>query len=199
MVACALCEEKACSMGEPCPVGEPMKESALKEYSKKNNLKLYQKSSALEVEAYMKYPRVQEAIRLAGKMGWRKLGIAFCIGLSEEAQKLQEILESHGFEVHSVVCKVGGVGKEKLALPKLKGSGHACNPILQAMVLNEVGTDLNIIVGLCIGHDVLFQIYSKAPTTTLIVKDRVLAHNPAGALYSRYHLRKLMKKSIKRR
>ena len=199
MVACASCKEKVCSRGGPCPVGEPMKESALREYGKKSNLRLYQKSSSLEVEGYMKYPRVQETIRLAGEMGWRKLGIAFCIGLSEEAQRLQEILESHGFEVHSVVCKVGGVEKKKFSLPKHGERDHACNPILQAMVLNEVGTDLNIIVGLCMGHDVLFQIYSKAPTTTLIVKDRVLAHNPAGALYSRYHLRKLMKKSTKRR
>jgi len=176
-----------------------MKELAFKEYHKANNLKLYQKSSALEVEAYMKYPRVQEVIRLAGEMGWRKLGIAFCIGLSEEAQRLQHILESHGFEVHSVVCKVGGMKKEKFSLPKPKGNAHACNPILQAMVLNEAGTDLNIIIGLCVGHDVLFQVYSKAPTTTLIVKDRILAHNPAGALYSRYYLRKLIKQSTKGR
>ncbi len=170
-----------------------MKESALKEYRKKSNLKLYRKSSALEAEGYMKYPRVRELIRLAEEMGWGKLGVAFCIGLSEEAKKLQEVLESRGFEVHSVVCKVGGVGKEEFSLPKLKESDHACNPILQAMVLNGAGTDFNIIVGLCLGHDVLFQVYSEAPTTTLIVKDRVLAHNPAGALYSRYHFRKLVK------
>jgi len=169
-----------------------VKKSALEKYNK--NLELYQKSSALEVEGYMKYPRVKELIRLAEEMGWKKLGIAFCIGLSEEAKKLHEVLESHGFEVHSIVCKVGGVKKEKFSLPE---KDHACNPILQAMVLNQVGTDLNIIVGLCIGHDVLFQVYSEAPTTTIIVKDRVLAHNPAGALYSRYHLRKLMKQSTK--
>jgi len=196
MVNCASCVEKACSKGAPCPVGKLMKELAFKEYHKANNLKLYQKSSSLEVEGYMKYPRVEELIRLAEEMGWNKLGIAFCIGLSEEAKKLHEVLESHGFEVHSVVCKVGGVEKEKFSLPE---KNHACNPILQAMVLNEAGTDLNIIVGLCMGHDVLFQVYSKAPTTTLIVKDRVLAHNPAGALYSRYHFKKLMKQSTKGR
>ena len=32
-------------------------------------------------------------------------------------------------------------------------------------------------------HDSLFYKYSKAPTTTLIVKDRVLGHNPVAALY----------------
>ena len=197
MVNCASCVGKVCSRGIPCPVGEHLKKFAFKEYRKAGNLKLFQKSSLLEVEGYMKYPRVKELIRLAEEMNWNKLGLAFCIGLSEEAKKLQEVLESHGVEVHSVVCKVGGVKKEKFNLPKEKD--HACNPILQAMVLNEVGTDLNIIVGLCMGHDVMFQVYSKAPTTTLIVKDRVLAHNPAGALYSRYHFKKLMKHPKKER
>lgn len=193
MVACASCKEKVCSKGGSCSVGEPMKESALKEYRKNDNLELYQKSSALEVEGYMKYTRVEELIRLAEEIGWRKLGIAFCIGLSEETKKLQEVLRSREFEVHSVVCKVGSVEKVEFSLPKLKKREPACNPILQAKILNEVGTDLNIIVGLCLGHDILFQVYSKAPTTTLIVKDRVLTHNPAGALYSRYHFRKLVK------
>jgi uncharacterized metal-binding protein len=52
---------------------------------------------------------------------------------------------------------------------------------------------MNIIVGLCVGHDMLFQMHSRAPVTTLIVKDRVLAHNPAGALYSNYYRRRLIK------
>lgn len=196
MVACALCERRACSKGEPCPVGGPMKKSALEEYRKEDNLKLYRKSSALEVEGYMKYTRVEELIKFAKAMGWKKLGIAFCIGLSEEARRLHEILEMHGFEVSSVVCKVGSSPKDELSLPKLRGEEPepACNPILQAKLLNESITALNILVGLCMGHDVLFQKYSNAPTTTLIVKDRVLAHNPAGALYSRYHFNKLAKK-----
>jgi len=42
-------------------------------------------------------------------------------------------------------------------------------------------------VGLCVGHDMLFTRHSRAPVTTLVVKDRVLAHNPAGALYSGYY------------
>ena len=36
-------------------------------------------------------------------------------------------------------------------------------------ILNEVGTDLNVIVGLCVGHDIAFTQHSKAPVTTLIV------------------------------
>jgi len=58
-----------------------------------------------------------------------------------------------------------------------------CNPILQAKLLNEQKTDFNIALGLCVGHDSLFYQYSEARVTTLVVKDRVLAHNPVGAIY----------------
>jgi uncharacterized metal-binding protein len=67
-----------------------------------------------------------------------------------------------------------------------------CNPIVQALLLNTVKTDLNVIVGLCIGHDILFTKYSKAPVTTLIVKDRYTGHNPLAALYSNYHMRSFL-------
>lgn len=58
-----------------------------------------------------------------------------------------------------------------------------CNPILQAELLNQQNTEFNIALGLCVGHDSLFYKYSGALVTTMVVKDRVLAHNPAGALY----------------
>ena len=59
--------------------------------------------------------------------------------------------------------------------------------LLQAELLNNAGTDLNLIVGLCLGHDIVFTQHSKAPVTTLIVKERLLGHNPVIALYSSYH------------
>ena len=70
----------------------------------------------------------------------------------------------------------------------------ACNPVAQARILNEVGTDLNVIVGLCVGHDILFSRHSAAPVTTLVVKDRVTGHNPAAALYGQnFYYRRLAK------
>ena len=60
---------------------------------------------------------------------------------------------------------------------------NMCNPIMQAKLLNREKTDLNIVIGLCVGHDSLFYKYSDALCTTLVTKDRVLAHNPVGALY----------------
>ena len=53
----------------------------------------------------------------------------------------------------------------------------------QAKLLNRAETDMNVVVGLCVGHDMLFGKYSDAPVTTMVVKDRVAGHNPVSVLY----------------
>ena len=55
-----------------------------------------------------------------------------------------------------------------------------------ARVLNDAETQLNVLCGLCVGHDAIFSKVSKAAVTTLIAKDRVLAHNPVAAIYCQY-------------
>ena len=52
----------------------------------------------------------------------------------------------------------------------------------QAELLNEHGCELNVVLGLCIGHDSLFFRHAKGLTTVLVAKDRVLGHNPVAAL-----------------
>ena len=56
--------------------------------------------------------------------------------------------------------------------------GTSCTPAGQADFLSENNTELNISFGLCMGHDIIFNMKSKAPTTTLIEKDREHKHNP---------------------
>ena len=134
-------------------------------------------------------PRVQEICEFAGKMGYRRLGLAYCIGLSKEAALLSQVLEGQGFEVVSVVCKVGCTPKEVIGIKETQKVriGHfesMCNPIAQAEILNEAKTEFNIIMGLCVGHDSLFFKHAQAMTTVFAVKDRVLGHNPLAALYN---------------
>ncbi len=133
-------------------------------------------------------PRIQEIWELAEKMGYKRIGLAFCIGVRKEAQVVEALFKKRGFEVASVCCKVGCVPKEDFGLRDdqkiVPGSFESiCNPALQALVLNEVGTDLNILLGLCVGHDTIFLKFSEALCTVLAVKDRVLAHNPLAAIY----------------
>ena len=55
--------------------------------------------------------------------------------------------------------------------------GVSCNPAGQAKYLEDKGTELNIMMGLCLGHDMIFNARSKAPVTPLLVKDRKLNHH----------------------
>lgn len=188
---CAECEEKECYEGKDCT---GMRDQVIEAYEKgKQDLEIARAATFLEGRHYMKLTRLEELIKFAKEMGYENLGIAFCIGLSDEARILAEVLERN-FKVSSVCCKLCGIEKERFDLEKidLDRDEAMCNPVGQAMVLNQENTDLNIICGLCIGHDIIFSKCSAAPVTTLIVKDRVLAHNPAGALYSKYYARRLM-------
>ena len=134
-------------------------------------------------------PRIQEIIEFAQKMNYRRICLAFCVGLRKEAEIVEKIFSDNGFEVISVICKAGSVSKEDLGLLKdqqIDPSSYEtmCNPILQAELLNRSGTELNILLGLCVGHDALFLHHASAPCTVLAVKDRVLGHNPLAALYT---------------
>jgi uncharacterized metal-binding protein len=96
--------------------------------------------------------------------------------------------------VSSVCCKICGIPKSDIGLPRVRPENEnepMCSPLVQAEALNQAGTDLNIIMGLCVGHDALFSKHSVAPVTTLIAKDRVLGHNPVAAIYSRYWKNKI--------
>lgn len=130
-------------------------------------------------------PRILEIMELCKRMGYTHVGLAFCGGLHKEAKVVCEILEANHFTVSSVMCKMGAVDASHLGLEK-KNGGHksVCNPIGQAYVLNEAKTQFNIVLGLCVGHDSLFLKHSDAMCTVLAVKDRVLAHNPLGAIYN---------------
>lgn len=143
-------------------------------------------AAEIERDGYGVWCRVRELVEFARRMGYRRIGIATCVGLLRESCVLADILRSNGLEVYGIACKAGTVPKTSLGIdPSCNARGEmACNPILQAMTLNREGTDLNVIVGLCIGHDILFTKHSDAPVTTLVVKDRVLVHNTVAALYN---------------
>ena len=204
---CASCGEKACVKGKDCTeIAEEVKAAYEEDAEALKSLRV---SARIESRHYMKKTRIEELTLYAQEMGYKKVGVAFCIGLEKEAEMLCAILSQH-FEVSSVCCKVCGIDKSHYELERLH-TGSAvtnrrvtgtetrqeveamCNPIGQALILNKEKTELNVILGLCIGHDILFAQYSDAPVTTFAVKDRVLAHNPLGALYSGYYLNKLRK------
>lgn len=132
--------------------------------------------------------RIVEIYEFAEKMQYRRLGLAFCLGLAKEAGIVEQILKERGFEVVSVLCKAGRTSKDRIGIEDedkiYRGTDESmCNPIFQAKLLNHEKTELNILLGLCVGHDSIFFKYAQAPTTVLAVKDRVTGHNPLAAVY----------------
>ena len=209
---CARCTKRLCDpvIGanevpyvDEAPHFCPMKlfpeliDKAMMEYDKAEVKEFARLASVQEFECYerteeglrTRFPRIEELIQFADKCGYHKLGIAFCIGLANEARTLTDILENKGFVVVSVCCKLGATAKERIGIkPEQKIEGpesweSMCNPIVQAEVLNTEKVDLAIMLGLCIGHDTLFIKYCRVPMTVLAVKDRVTGHNPLAALY----------------
>ena len=195
---CAYCPStvRACRHGESetrgpgfCPsnVDEEGIERAWERYEDPEVRRIACASALVESAGYCRWTRVEEICAFAREMGFTKIGIATCISMVDLARTLSGILESHGFEVASAACKNGGVPKERLGLrdeDKIRpGTYEAmCNPLAQAELLNDAGCELNVVLGLCVGHDSLFFKHSKGLATTLVAKDRVLAHNPVGAL-----------------
>ena len=142
-------------------------------------------------EINMTLTRVEELIVFCKMMGWKKIGFAHCIGMIGEATELSTIFTARGFETYQICCKVGGIEKTEIGIAedekvRMLTYESICNNIAQALIFNEIGTDLNVILGLCMGHDITFTMHSKAPVTTLIVKDRRTGNNPAAALYNAY-------------
>jgi uncharacterized metal-binding protein len=195
---CAYCPStvRACRQGEseargpgfcPSKVDGAGLEVAWQAYADPETLRIARASALVESEGYCRWTRVEEICQLARKLGYRKIGIATCISFVDLARTLSGILESHGFEVASVACKSGGVAKELLGLrqhEKVRPGAYEsmCNPVSQAELLNRAGCELNVVLGLCVGHDSLFFRHSKGLATTLVAKDRVLGHNPVAAL-----------------
>jgi len=208
--SCASCEiiipKKICfssqgagSKGCPTLLKTQVMNEAEKEYQNPRTKEFARQASIQEGECYANRhqrpyvlqptkTRIVEICEFAQRMGYKRLGLGFCLGLVKEARVVEQIFKNFGFEVVSVLCKAGRIPKKTIGVKEeeqiYQGTEEAmCNPIYQAKLLNRAKTELNVLLGLCVGHDSLFFKYAKAPTTVLAVKDRVTGHNPLAAIY----------------
>jgi uncharacterized metal-binding protein/predicted Fe-Mo cluster-binding NifX family protein len=174
---CLACENRVCLAGQRCPGVPSVDASPLSE----DLSGLLEVATDIAREEERTLCRVAEVVYFCLEMGYRRIGLAFCKDLLEPARILAEVLRRF-FDVVPVWCKVGGVAEDD-------PDAAPCNPLGQAAALNAAHTDVNVAIGLCIGADCLFNRASKAPVTHLFVKDKSLANNPIGALYSDRYLR----------
>ena len=188
---CADCKNHICAAkGISCAKVDEEKITSM--YTAEEH-KIMQAAAYVEATYYNELTRLEETAEFARRMNYKKLGLAFCIGLNQEARLIKKFL-AKDIEVVSICCKNCAIAKERLNLKKVNPQNKAesmCNPKYQAQFLNEAGCELFISCGLCVGHDAIFNKNCQGPVTTLVVKDRILAHNPLGAVYSRYWKKKL--------
>ena len=189
---CLACQDKVCLDGKICRPGLRKDTNTL---SQDTNL-ILEASLDIMAEKERTLCRLTELIYFCLEMKYKKIGVAFCFELFEQTNILVQLLRRY-FDVYPVCCKVGGQSSYDPRLSNSRAMGNsdftkiACNPIGQANVFNEISTDINIIVGLCMGVDCVFAKVSNAPVSTLFVKDKSLAHNPIGALYSDYYRKEI--------
>jgi uncharacterized metal-binding protein/predicted Fe-Mo cluster-binding NifX family protein len=196
---CLACEDRVCLRGENC-LGTRI------HYPKptKEDMSICEASTDIACEHERTLCRLSELVYFCLEMKYHKIGIAFCIDLLEPTEILVRVLRRF-FDVVPVCCKVGGV---RLTDPygagsqdsQRRGDQHqiACNPVGQAEILNQMNTDLNVLIGICMGADCVLTRYSRSPVTTLFVKDKSLANNPIGAVYSDYYLKEAVSASVSR-
>ena len=193
-----ICPAQGCWRGsdlgvpEYCQANNYLEEldKATDEYRKPGTIALYKAASVVGEHNKGMTPRIEEALLLCKELKLKRIGFAACTAMVWEMDCLKMLFTREGFEVFTVSCQIGRVSAESRGVPEVNEcTRSSCNPIAQAEILNREDTQLNFAVGLCIGHDILFTQYSKAPVSTLIVKDRVTGNNPAATLYG-WHRRK---------
>ncbi len=200
---CSACTKVECRRGYPQGIPSycmatgfhDVVERTKKEYSAPEVADIYKASGRVVAGGYGKWPRIREAIEFARELKLTKVGFASCVALLDELRLISELFTGAGFDIVSAACQVGRVPPQERGLDMdiTDTRGLFCNPIAQAEILNSEGTQLNFILGLCMGHDVIFTRHSKAPVSTLIVKDRVTGNNPSAALHSSFHRKALWK------
>lgn len=195
MYICADCTLQGCRVRdmentpEICPCkNEELQNQAMQLYKEEENAKIAYNAAKVESAGYGALCRMEEIMEFCKKCGYKKIGLVFCMGLKNEAKTVAKILRHNGFEVVSAICKNGAMPKSSIGLKDedtLSGCANEvmCNPIAQALLMNEQKVDFNLLLGLCVGHDTLAIKYLEAPMTVLAVKDRVTGHNPLAAIY----------------
>jgi uncharacterized metal-binding protein len=182
---CLSCPDKICLAGKSCPrkPGTPRPLASAVRFQEAIEV-----AQDVAAEPERNLCRIAELVYFTLGMRYEHLGLAFCTDLFSETEVVARLLRRY-VRVTPVCCRLGTAVEEE---SQDGFGGPPCSPFAMAAALNEAKTDLNVLIGLCMGIDSTFAQLSKAPVTTLFVKDRMLAHNPVGAVHSRYVLERIL-------
>lgn len=176
---CTRCASKGCRISQPCT---DRSQEYLDQYDTDETQPVTRAASKLVDNGRAgTLSRLAEIAEYAKLRKYRTLGVAYCYGMEREAGLLREYLTKEGFRTVMTSCTVDGIAESKVNTSKTDRS-VSCNPIGQANVLNSSDAEFTILMGLCLGHDILIQKNLSMDYTTWIVKDRVTKHRPMDAL-----------------
>ena len=176
---CTTCQDKICRK-EQASCGREIfsKDEVIEEYKGKTNTQIVR--YAAELVDYGRagtLSRIEEIMEYARSMNYAKIGLAYCYGMEQHVKALENMLTENGFLVSAISCSVGGLKQSEV---NASSCIHkvSCNPLGQAEQLNAENVDLTLIIGICVGHDILLNKSLKMDFTTLVVKDRKYNHAP---------------------
>lgn len=106
---CATCKIHACNNANQstnCPSPGTETEKTNEVYKQEENYKIAQQSAICTINGYGTKTRLDEIIEFSKNCGYKKIGIAFCIGLAEETNKLNKTQSIKGFEPRKkgIIC-----------------------------------------------------------------------------------------------
>lgn len=183
---CLACQTKSCRSTVSCGAESFDMDTQLGLYHHQDTQKIIQAAAHLvDGDRAGTLSRIREIIEFAKEMRYRKIGLAYCFGMEHLAQQVRDILGSEGLPATGVSCTVGGLGQNAINQESTL-AGVSCSPLNQAAQLNAQGVDLAIVMGLCMGHDILFNRHFEGDVTTLVVKDRPFGHEPVKGIEALY-------------
>jgi uncharacterized metal-binding protein len=179
---CTSCQIKSCRDSESCGVESFESSAVILDYQEPENQRILQAAASLVDNGKAgTLSRLQETIEFIKSMNYKKVGLAYCYGMEKDAKLLKEIFKAEGIRLRPVSCTVGGINQNQINSSSCTEK-VSCNPIGQATQLNEESVDFTLIMGICLGHDILLQRNLKSDFTTFVVKDRVFSNSPLKAL-----------------
>jgi len=179
---CTNCQNKTCRESESCGVEKFESSVVIADYQEPENQKILQAAASLVDNGKSgTLSRMQEIIAFIKAMNYKKVGLAYCFGMEKDAKLLKDIFKTNGINLRTVSCTVGGINQNQINSDSCTEK-VSCNPIGQAKELNEEIVDFTVVMGICLGHDILLQRNLKSDFTTFIVKDRVFSNAPIKSL-----------------
>jgi len=181
---CTACTNKYCRDGESCGI-ETFDNIRIKnEYHQQSNQRIIQSAAILvDTGRAGSLSRIREIIEFIHLMEYKKVGLAYCYGMEDTARNFKNLLRENNIRTAAVSCTVGGINQDEV---NSQSCIHkvSCNPLGQAAQLNSEGVDFVLVLGICLGHDIILQRNLKTDFTNVIVKDRVYNNNPIEELRS---------------